>query len=121
FLGKLNITQGSVQRNYEDLQHTNLLERYSRLLITEEDTSMVPVGPSPDTSTWKYSSELPQTPDPKDKNHFSILDHLRHLLAADPDLQARNLLGGLDIWLYRTTGKVSDLAGTARGDWDSRS
>ncbi len=121
FLGKLSITQGNVLLNYEDLQHHNLLEQYSRLLITEEDASMVPVGPSPDTSTWKYSATLPQTSDPKDRNHFSILDHLRHLLAADPDLQARNLPGGLDIWLYRIMGKVSAIAGTARGDWDNQS
>jgi protein tyrosine kinase len=120
-LAKLTVTQGSVHSTYKDLQHNNLLGQYSRLLITEEDASMVPVGPSPDTSTWKYFAQLPQTPDPKDKNHFSILDHLRHLLAADPDLQAGNLPGGLDIWLYRTTGKVSDIAGTARSDWDNQS
>ncbi len=120
FLGKLPISQGSMHLSYADRQHNNLLGLYSRLLITEEDASMVPVGPSPDISTWKYFAELPQLPNPKDKNHFSILDHLRHLLTADPDLQAQNLQGGLDIWLYRTMSKVSDIAGTARSDWDNQ-
>jgi hypothetical protein len=89
-----------------------LLASYSRFLITEEDASPTPIAPSVDRSTWRYYSELPQTVNPVD--NFSLLDHLRHLLAKDPDLEPLHLPGGLDIWLYRNTQKVMQYSGSAK-------
>ncbi len=48
---------------------------------------------------------------------FSLYDHLRHLLAAAPALQAVGLTGGLDTWLYRNTQKIVEWAGSARDFW----
>jgi hypothetical protein len=120
FLGKLTVTQGNVHFSYQNPQHDNLLAHYSNFLITEEDAQITPVGPSLDHSAWKYNASFPQMPDPTDTNRFSRLDHLRHLLAADPNLQALKLPGGLDIWMYTTMGRVSNLVGMARGDWDTK-
>ncbi len=37
---------------------------------------------------------------------YSLLDHLRHLLANDPDLVKLHLTGGLNTWAYRNTQKI---------------
>src|SRR5207248_7987532 len=112
-LAKLNVTNGGAQFNYAgDAQHSNLLASYSRFLITEEDASPTPIAPSVDRNTWRYYSELAQTVNPVD--NFSLLDHLRHLLAKDPDLEPLHLPGGLDIWLYRNTQKIMQYSGSAK-------
>lgn len=121
-LKNISVTQGVVHGFYRNPKGNNLLYMYSGFLITEEDAHTTPVGPSPDLSMWKYSAELPQTPDPKDtQHHYSVLDHLRHLLAWEPALQAQNFPGGLDIWLYTNTGKVADKVGRVGDDWDNQS
>src|SRR5205085_593759 len=87
--------------------------------ITEEDASPPPITPSLDTTTWRYSAAFSTTPNPADTtNHFSLLDHLRHLLSQDPKLKTAGLGGGLDIWLFRNVTKVVEQAGSAR---DARS
>src|SRR5438270_8861848 len=117
-LAKLNVTNGGAQFNYAgDAQHSNLLASYSRFLITEEDANPTPIAPSVDRSTWRYYSELAQTVNPVD--NFSLLDHLRHLLAKDPDLEPLHLPGGLDIWLYRNTQKVMQYSGSAKDCYQS--
>ncbi len=118
-LGTLSINNGNVHLQYMgDAQHTNLLALASRFLITEEPTSPAPIVPSPDTRTWRYSASFPRTPDPLDTaHHFSLLDHLRHLLALDPTMQELGLPGGLDIWLFRNVQKILEWAGSARDDW----
>ena len=118
-LGTLNVNKGNVQLQYKgDAQHTNLLTFASRFLVTEEPTSPPPIIPSPDTSTWRYSAAFPRTPNPLDTaHHFGLLDHLRHLLASDPTMQALGLPGGLEIWLFRDVQKVLEWAGSARDDW----
>ena len=69
--------------------HNNLLANYGHFLVTEEDASPPPITPSLDITTWRYSAAFPTTPNPADTvNHFSLLDHLRHLLAQDPKLKA---------------------------------
>src|SRR5437764_504726 len=104
-LAKLNATNVGAQFNYAvDAKHSNLLASYSRFLITEEDASPTPIAPSVDRSTSRYYPELAQTVNPVD--NFSLLDHLRHLLAKDPDLEPLHLPGGLDISLYRNTQKI---------------
>jgi serine/threonine protein kinase len=98
-----------------DAQHSDLLASYSRFLITEESVDLTPNNPSLDPSTWRYYAAFSQTPNPQDTvEHFSLIDHLRHLLAQDPKLKAAGLTGGLDIWLYRDTLKVLEWAGSAR-------
>lgn len=115
---KLNVTNGGVQFQYTgDAQHSNLLLSYSRFLITQEDASPTPIAPSVDHTTWLYYSELAQTVNPVD--NFSLLDHLRHLLAKDPDLEPLHLPGGLDIWLYRNTQKIMQYSGSAKDCYQS--
>ncbi|HET8853500.1 MAG TPA: serine/threonine-protein kinase, partial [Ktedonobacteraceae bacterium] len=117
-LGTLSVTHGTVHFLYQgDPQHTNLLEVTSRILITEEDASRAPINPSSDFSTWRYYAELPQEPDPNDKvHHFSMLDHVRSLLAEDPMIGGIGIHGGLTFLLLRSTGKVVEWANSARDD-----
>jgi hypothetical protein len=42
------------------------------------------------------------------------------LLAKDPTLIDLGLSGGLDIWLYRNTGKVFEWSNAARDDWGGK-
>src|SRR5205823_5950124 len=77
----------------------------SRLVITEESSSITPTNPDP--HAWRYYAELPQ----------NILAHLRYLLSNDPLIKEQ---GGLDIWLFRNTQKVLEWAGSARGYWLSK-
>jgi hypothetical protein len=115
-LTTLTLSNGEAHVHYAgDAEHTNLLEYYSRFLITEENANPTPIAPSFDQGTWRYYAELPQTVNPAD--HFSLLDHLRHLLAKDPTLESLILPGGLDIWLVRNTQQVMTLAGSARSCW----
>jgi|GEM_PF-1196972 len=115
-LGTLAVQNGQAALDYAgDPDHSNLLSKYSRLLVTQEDSSSQPVNPSPDAATWSYSAVFSHAPNPQDTvNHFSLLDHLRHLLSQDPKLAKVNLVGGLDSWLYRNTLKILEWTGSAR-------
>jgi hypothetical protein len=118
-LGKLTVNQGNAFLLYPgDQQHTNLLEFTSRFVVTEEDSAVTPIRPSPDYSAWRYYGEIPQSPDPLDSHHYSFLDHLRHLLASDPMLNDMELAGGLNNWLYRNAGKLIAWTGGARDSWE---
>ncbi|HEV2662767.1 MAG TPA: hypothetical protein VGU68_19325, partial [Ktedonobacteraceae bacterium] len=119
-LGALGVTNGHAQLLYPgDANHTNLLAITSRFLVTEEDTTPTPLTPSPDYSTWRYYGEFSQTPinAPDNPNHFSYLDHLRHLLAADPTLNELELPGGLNTWFYRNVSKILEWTGSTREQW----
>jgi len=120
-LGKLQVKNGTVNFLYPgNPAHTNLLASTSRVLITVGDTNTVPINPLPDTSNWRYFAALPQKPDPNDTiHHFSMLDHLRYLLADDPMLSSIGQHGGLNTWLLKNTGKILEWATSARDDWDS--
>lgn len=98
--------QGNVHLSYTDPSHTNLLLYANRFLITEEDSSATPIGPSLDVHTWRFFSDPPQP----------TLIHLRHLLANSPELQIRQLQGGLAIWFLRNMEKIEEWAGSARDD-----
>jgi len=120
FLGKLPVTNGNIHYLYTGgKSHINLLNVASRFLITEEDATITPTIPTPDTHAWRYYAELAQVASPGDKLQFSLLDHLRHLLVESPELQARNLHGGLGIWLVQNTQRVSDLANNTRDSWQA--
>jgi hypothetical protein len=118
-LGKVPVNNGSIHFSYSgDSQHTNLLATTSQFLITEESASITPSVPSPDLHNWRYYAALPQTPAPGQT--YSLLDHLRHLLATDPTLESLHLHGGLNIWTYRNTQTVLQLAGSARDAWNAQ-
>ncbi|GHO88942.1 serine/threonine protein kinase [Dictyobacter formicarum] len=119
-LGTLSLLNGHVSNAYNSPQNDNLLSRYSRFLVTEEDAVAPPTNPSLDTSTWRYGAVFSRVPSPEDtQNHFSLLDHLRHLLAQDPKLAKVGLTGGLDIWLFRNSLKVLEWSGSARDAYNS--
>src|SRR5713101_9642768 len=120
-LGRLTVSQGNLHFLYRgDPQHTNLLAFVSRFLITE-DTANSPTGnPLIDTSTWRYYAEIPQLPSPTDKLHFSMLDHLRHLLVESPELKSRGLHGGLAFWFAKNMATIAELASSARDAWHSQ-
>lgn len=119
-LGKLTLDAGNAHLLYMgDAQHTNLLGITSRFLVTEESATTTPVAPSPDYNTWRYYGMISQTPDPQDPNHFSYLDHLRHLLASDPLLNSLELPGGLCNWFFRNTDKLLEWTVSARDQWDA--
>jgi serine/threonine protein kinase len=114
-LGSLPLNHGQVTMLYVNPVHDNLLANYNHFLITEENANPAPINPSLDSSTWRYSASFSTVPNPTDLlDHFSLYDHLRHLLAQDPKLKLAGLTGGLDIWLYRNTSKILEAAGAAR-------
>jgi eukaryotic-like serine/threonine-protein kinase len=114
-IGALPLNHQQITMTYKDPQHSNLLANYDRFLITEEDANQSPANPSLDTNTWRYDDIFSTKPNTADTvNHFSLYDHLRHLLSQDPKLKLVGLGGGLDIWLYRNITKVLEAAGSAR-------
>lgn len=121
-LGKLTVVNGSVNMFYPgDAQHTNLLQIGSRFLITEEDSAVTPLLPSPEISTWRYYGALPAIPDPSDKHHYAFINHLRHLLADEPILDEIELPGGLNNWFTRNTQKLVEWTTSARDQWQGSS
>ena len=118
-LGKVPVNNGLVHFSYTgDSQHSNLLASMSQFLITEEGANITPSVPSPDLNAWRYFAALPQTPAPGQT--YSLLDHLRHLLATDPTLESFHIHGGLDIWTYRNTQSILQWAGDARDAWSAK-
>lgn len=118
YLGQLTPNNGNASLLYKgNTLHSNLLLYESRFLITEEDAAAPPTSYSPDTRTWRYYAEISQAPSPKDKLHFTLLDHLRHLTSESPELKARGLRGGLDMWFLRNTQKILEWANAARDEW----
>jgi eukaryotic-like serine/threonine-protein kinase len=114
-LGALTVDNKQITTTYTDPNHNNLLANYSRFLITEEDANQQPTNPAFDTAVWRYISAFSTAPNPADEEkHYSLLDHLRHLLSQDPKLQGAGLSGGLSKWLYRNTTKILEAAGSAR-------
>lgn len=121
FLGRLTPEQGNLHLLYRgDQQHTNLLAFFSRFLVTEDDAHTPSSNPLLDQSTWRYYAALPQTPDPADALHFSMLDHLRHLLVESPELAIRGLHGGLAFWFARDAAMVASLASTLSEAWHNK-
>jgi hypothetical protein len=114
-LGALSVNNRKIITTYSDPNHNNLLAHYGRFLITEENANQQPTNPSLDVEhDWRYFSEFSTVPSQADPSHFSLLDHLRHLLAQDPKLEKVGLQGGLSVWLFRNTTKILEAAGSAR-------
>ncbi len=116
-LGTLQVLRGSAQLTYTAPNHANVLATYSRFLVTEQPANAKPIVPSLDPATWRYAGSIPDIPTPGDAHHYSLLSHLRHLLAKDPTLERIGLSGGLDIRLYRNAGKILEWSSAARDDW----
>src|SRR6266487_652166 len=81
-LGAISPHGQAAHLTYNDPQHSNLLADNSRLLITEQATTPMPRLPSSDRSDWRYLAQIPQTLSSGPGQQYSLLDHLRHLLAA---------------------------------------
>jgi transcriptional regulator with XRE-family HTH domain len=116
-LGKVEISGGTGHVSYSDPQHTNLLAVTSQLLITEQDAAVPPLSYSEDKSDWRYIAEIPQIVPPGQP--YSLLDHLRHLLAKDPKLEGFGLHGGIAIWFRHNTQQIVDLSNNAVNIWQS--
>jgi hypothetical protein len=105
---------------YSDPRHTDLLATMSRLLVTEQDASVTPISPSTDHRAWRYVASIPEThPTAAAYNRYGLLDHIRHLLVAEPTLQSHSLFGGLVIWLVHNLGRLVEWTIGARNDWQS--
>src|SRR5579883_1007212 len=116
-LGRLAITGGKAQISYTNPDHEDLLALYSRFEIAEQPSNEIPTTPPLNPEALRYDGFIPDTPTPGDEHQYSLLDHLRHLLAKDPTLQAIGLPGGLDIWLYRNSEKILEWSSAARDNW----
>ncbi len=114
-LGKLPVSRGTIKFSYTAPDYGNLISVASRMLITEENTNGTPRGPAADRSTWRYYSEIPQTP--YGNPALSALDHIRHLFYKETVLPVLGLAGGLDVWLFRNTEKVLEWSISARDDY----
>ena len=115
FLRQLTVEHGNIHAIYQEPQQNDLLAGTSVFLITEEASNVQPIVPSPDHSAWRYYDALSQTPDPKDTtNHYSVLDHLHHLLTADPQIESLSLHGGLGIWLQTNSQAIMKQAQQAQ-------
>lgn len=103
-----------------DAQHSNLLTTYSRVVITQDDASFAPIAP---ISSWLYYGEITQVRPSitVDKAPYSMLDHVRHLDADDPTLEALShpISNGLAYWLKQNIGKVQEWASAARNEQDA--
>jgi hypothetical protein len=108
---------GPVHLTYTSPNHSNLLASYSGVRIDVQPADARPITPSPDPKTWKWDGWIPNVPTPGDEQKYSLLSHLRHLIAEDPTLQQNHLPGGLDLWLTRNVSKIEEYASAAQGDW----
>jgi hypothetical protein len=116
-LGKLSMVSGKAQLTYTHPDHENLLAVYSGFEVSEQPGNQMPTTPPLDPKAWRYAGSIPNTPTPGDEQHYSLLSHMRHLLANDPTLQQIGLQGGLDIWLYRNSEKILEWSSAARDSW----
>lgn len=116
-LGRLAILSGKAQISYTHPHHEDLLALYSRFEVAEQPSNEMPTTPPLDPEALHYEGFIPDTPTPGDEHHYSLLDHLRHVLAKDPTLQEIGLPGGLDIWLSRNAEKILEWSSAARDSW----
>lgn len=117
-LGQLPVDNGHASLFYPgNPEHSNLLLTADRFVVTEESAQVTPTVPSPDRDDWRYAFAYSQVPNSQERPAYNLLDHLHHLLSADPDLDQVGLYGGLNIWLFRDTQKLLEWAGSASRSW----
>lgn len=100
----INNGVASLPHVYVDSQRHNLLTTNSRFVVSTSDANVRPL--TPDQNTWIYYATLPQSPNPNDPQHFSGLDHLRHILGEDPTLQKLGMGGGLAYLLLQDSEEM---------------
>lgn len=109
-LGALTINNGVATLSYTDTQHRDLLTIMSNFLVTEESAGVTPNNPSLDKTQWRYTGSIPNAPSSRDPDHFSYLDHIRHLLSNEPNLQKLQLQGGVDYWFLNNIQQMQKSA-----------
>jgi hypothetical protein len=119
-LGRLPVSAGNVTFQYPSPTYENLLAQYSGVRITEQPANDNPSIPSSDPKTWRWEGWILNTPNTHYIDQYSLLAHLRHLLAKDPTLQDYSIQGGLVIWMRRNVGKVQEWSSAAQGQWNQR-
>jgi hypothetical protein len=115
-LGTLHAEHGDASLTYTDAAHRDLLASYSGVGIGIQEMTTPLASPS-ETTHWLEEGWIPHIPTPGDEQGYSLLSHLRHLLAADPDVQSIGLSGGLGLWLLRNSEKLVEYAAAARDSW----
>ena len=113
-LGRLGKT-GTL--SYSDPTHTNLLLAHGSLLITEQPVSPLPHFPLLENA--RYQAVIPQLPG-SGNPPYTLLDHLRHLLANDPELENYQLEGGLAVWMVDNTKQIATWALDAQKAWQQK-
>ncbi|GHO85271.1 serine/threonine-protein kinase [Dictyobacter formicarum] len=115
-LGTLAIDQGQSSLAYVDPQHRDLLASRDELLVTEEGVRTTPNTPTLDKKLWRYQGGFSRTRSPED--NYSELDHLRHLLATEPNLAKLQLSYGVDYWFLNNVKQLQDSAQVVNGSSD---
>ena len=90
---------------------TNLLATYSQLCITASSLSFIPTA----RDDCKYYGKITQTPNTQDTEQYSLLDHVRHLLASDPTLERLNIHNGLIENFSTQISKINEWASASVG------
>jgi hypothetical protein len=116
-LGTLLVARGEAHLSYVEPDHRNLLLIYSGVCITEAPDAATLRVPSPDGSACRDLGTIPAIAATTDEQHYSLLDHLCHLLASDPSIEPLGLSGGLGVWLARNIGKLFEWSSAARDGW----
>src|SRR5947209_12809171 len=106
YLGPLNVNNGAATLTYTDQNHRDLLAMMGNFLVTEEPAKVPPNNPTLNKGQWRYFAALPQTPSSTD--HFSYLDHVRHLLSGEPALDKLGLRGGIAFWFLNDVQALQD-------------
>ncbi|GAC1404853.1 MAG: hypothetical protein NVSMB49_23740 [Ktedonobacteraceae bacterium] len=101
---------GSLQTlSPDNASHADLLATYSRVCITADGTFLQPTR-----SACRYYGEITQRPNDNDlPDHYSLLDHVRHLLASDPTLELLHIHRGLVYNFTAQLGKINEWASAA--------
>jgi len=90
----------------------NLLSTYSQLCITASSLSFIPMA----RSDCRYYGEITQKPNDQDSDHYSLLDHVRHLLSSDLTLESLHIPNGLIYNFNFQLAKINEWASAAAND-----
>lgn len=118
-LGPLTLHGTTGTLSFNDPFHTNLLLAHGGLLVTEQPMSPFPQSPSLSANDARYQATIPQTPGTNTPT-YSLLKHLRHLFASDPELDNYQLDGGLIVWMMNNTKLLATWAQDAQVAWEQK-
>ena len=103
--------------NYVYPPHHNLLTSLPYLFLITLQGGNTSV-PSFDPNDYRYYAIIPQTQATTD--HYSVIDHLNHLLTNDPGLEKLNMLYGLRYWLLTDTQALVREVNGANDAWQNK-